>query len=252
MRVRAGVVPVLVLLVAACAGDPEPDRGPEAVPTVADPTDVSRCPSVPEGLTTGTLRPGPDVALPMVTAEQGTPTAVVLLHQTDRDGLCGWLPFIAETDLTALAFDMCGWGSADCPEGWNARTSEQVQAAVDTVRSVPGVQRVVVVGSSLGAARTVFAIADGVHADAWVSLSPPVSWDGREPAAEARDISLPGLVMHDPDDGDAEYAAARRVAARSGAEFVRGRGGHGYDMLLRIDGGLTPYGEAVLDYVAGS
>ena len=48
--------------------------------------------------------------------------------------------------------------------------------------------------------------------------------------------------MHDPDDGDAEFAASRVTAERADAEFVRGRGGHGYDMVLRIDGGLTPPG----------
>ena len=52
--------------------------------------------------------------------------------------------------------------------------------------------------------------------------------------------------MHDPDDGDAEFAAARVTADRAGAEFVRGRGGHGYDMLTRIRGGLTPLGQRVV------
>ena len=41
------------------------------------------------------------------------------------------------------------------------------------------VDRVVLVGASMGAARTVFAMADGVDADAWVYLSGPPAWDGR-------------------------------------------------------------------------
>jgi len=107
---------------------------------------------------------------------------------------------------------------------------------------------VVLVGASMGAARTVFALADGVRPDAWVYLSAPAAWDGRVVADEARGIALPGLVLHDPDYGPADFAASRETARRSGAEFVEGRGGHGYDLVVRINGSLTPLGERVLDF----
>jgi len=72
------------------------------------------------------------------------------------------------------------------------------------------------------------------------------AWDGRETTSEAPAIAVPGLVVHDP-DGDAEYAAARAAAQAAGAEFVEGRGGHGYEIVTRIQGGLTPLGERVVE-----
>lgn len=101
-------------------------------------------------------------------------------------------------------------------------------------------------GASLGAARTVLALADCVDVDGWVALSPPVAWDGQVVARRAAAVDQPGLVLHDPDDGDAEYAAADRAGAR----FVRARGGHGYDILWTVDGSLTRLGRQVLAYVA--
>ena len=109
-----------------------------------------------------------------VYGEPGAETALVLLHQTNLDGLCGWDAFgrdAAERGFAAVSFDMCGWGASECPEEWSERTSEQVAAAVDLARTDLDADRVVLVGASMGAARTVFAMADGVDADAWVSLS---------------------------------------------------------------------------------
>ena len=214
-----------------------------------------RC-SRPLGGAETVLEVADDVRLPAaVYGEPGAETAVVLLHQTNLDGLCGWDAFgrhAADRGIAAVSFDMCGWGDAECPEEWSARTSEQVAAAVAYARADLGADRVVLVGASMGAARTVFAMADGVGADAWVYLSAPAAWDGRVVADEARAIDAPGLVLHDPDDGAADFAASQVTAERSGAEFVRGRGGHGYDMVLRIDGGLTPLGERVLDFADGA
>lgn len=243
------VVTACLVLGHGCGAQPDPEPAPDAG---ASPS-AGRC-ARPLGGEETVLEVGADVRLPAaVYGDKGADTALVLLHQTNLDGLCGWDAFgrdAAERGFAAVSFDMCGWGASECPEEWSERTSEQVAAAVDLARTGLEADRVVLVGASMGGARTVFAMADGVDADAWVSLSGAPAWDGRVSADEAAAIDAPGMVMHDPDDGDAEFAASRLTAERAGAEFVRGRGGHGYDMVLRIDGRLTPLGERVLDFAA--
>lgn len=264
MRTILALVLTVVVTLSGCSQDEpggaaQPDGTEAADPTTAPvrADALARClPAIgpDEPVEPGVLEPAPGVRLPSATWGEGGGTVLVLLHQTDRDGLCGWTPFArhaAERGLTALAFDMCGWASAECPEEWSLRSSDQVAHAVAHARTELAAERVVLVGASLGAARTVFALADGVRPDTWVYLSGPPSWDGREVAAEARRIEIPGLVLHDPDDGDTEYAASRATARAAGAEFVRARGGHGYDILWDVDGSLTRLGREVLDRVAG-
>lgn len=245
-------VPAATLL-AGCTGPADP----ESVPTSPAEDALSRC--LPEitaddPARATTFQPGPGASVPGVLWGEGGGTVLVLLHQTDRDGLCGWTPFArhaAEQGLMAIAFDMCGWASSACEEEWDERSSDQVAHVVGEAREEWDAQRVVLVGASLGGARTVFAVADGVDVDAWVDLSGPPSWDGRETAVEAKAVEVPGLVLHDPDDGDAEYAASRATARAAGVEFVRARGGHGYDILWDVDGSLTRLGQRVLAYAAG-
>lgn len=90
---------------------------------------------------------------PAVVFGEGGGTVLVLLHQTDRDGLCGWTPFsraaVAE-GFTTLAFDMCGWGGSDCPDDWSLRSSDQVEHAVEHARTALEAERVVLVMTSSG------------------------------------------------------------------------------------------------------
>ncbi len=261
MRARSGVVVAAVLVLLGCS-DAEPadkaaDPAEATTGGAADETGLARCgQDVPAGAAEDVvLEPAPGVALPAAVYDADAPTTLVLLHQTDRDGLCGWTPYAleaAERGVSALALDTCGWGSAECPDAWDTRSSDQIQYAVDYARSELGGQRVVLVGASMGAARTVFAMADGVDADSWVYLSGPPSWDGRVVAEEARRIDVPGLVLHDPGDGAAEFAASAETAEAAGARFVRADGGHGYDLLFDLDGNLTRRGEQVLEFAVGT
>jgi hypothetical protein len=254
------LVVAALLALAGCAGEPDPR--PEAPPpgeqsAPAAESHLARClPAIePREARAEVLEPAPGVRMPAAVWGDGGGTVLVMLHQTDRDGLCAWTPYArhaVRAGLTAVAFDMCGWAGAECPASWDARVSDQVQHVVDHARDALEARRVVLVGASLGAARTVLALADGVDADAWVALSPPLAWDGHVVARRAADVGLPGLVLHDPDDGDAEYAAARRAADRAGARFVRAGGGHGYDILWNADGSLTRLGRQVLAYAGVS
>ena len=247
----ASLVVTLLVLTTGCGSD-QPEAADEP-PTSGD-SPPPRCGADAGGEET-VLEVAGDVRLPaaVYAADQAAGgTALVLLHQTNGDGRCGWDAFAqaaAEQGVASIAFDMCGWAESECPEDWSARSSDQAAYAVYYARAELGAERVVLVGASMGGARTVFAMSDGVEADDWVALSPAPAWDGREIVSEATGIDGTGvgLVMHDPDDGDAEYAAARATAEQAGAEFVEGRGGHGYDMVTRIAGGLTPLGELVVE-----
>ena len=253
---RAASLAVTLLLVATGCAAEERDAADDPAPVSSSATAPPRCGEGADGEET-VLEVASGVRLPaaVYAADHAAGgTTLVLLHQTNGDGRCGWDVFAqaaAEQGVASIAFDMCGWAESECPEEWSARSSDQAAYAVDYAREELGAERVVLVGASMGGARTVFAMADGVDVDDWIALSPASAWDGRETAAEAALISRPGrgpaLVMHDPDDGDAEFAAAREAAGRAGADFVEGRGGHGYDMVTRVGGGLTPLGELVVE-----
>ena len=248
------LIAAALLLTGGCS-----DQDPEAVDSGATPESATgESAAAPARCGEGSggeeivLEPEPGVRLPAAVYGEGGGTVLVLLHQTNNDGRCGWDDFAqaaTEQDVTSIAFDMCGWAKAECPEEWSERSGDQAAYVVDYARSELGAERVVLMGASMGGARTIFALADGVQVDDWVSLSPAPAWDGRETTREAPAITVPGLVVHDPGDGDAEYAAARAAAQAAGAEFVEGRGGHGYEMITRIQGGLTPLGEQVVERV---
>lgn len=250
-RVLVAAAAVLTLLGSGC-GAGEPDAADDPGASQASASDQEPAPTrcgEGSGGEELVLEPEPGVRLPAAVYGDGD-TVLVLLHQTNLDGRCGWDTFAqaaAELGVGAIAFDMCGWAESECPEEWSERSSDQTAYAVDHARDELGADRVVLVGASMGGARTIFALADGVEVDDWISLSPAPAWDGRETTSEAPAIAVPGLVVHDPGDGDAEYAAARAAAQAAGAEFVEGRGGHGYEMVTRIQGGLTPLGERVVE-----
>src|SRR5688572_22545405 len=109
------------------------------------------------------LEPEPGVRLPAAVYGEGGGTVLVLLHQTNNDGRCGWDDFAqaaTEEGVSSIAFDMCGWAEAECPEQWSERSSDQAAYAVDYARSELGGERVVLIGASMGGARTIFALAD--------------------------------------------------------------------------------------------
>lgn len=258
MTGRTALAATLLLALAGCGGvdpAPEPSGAPSASPSAEDA--VARClPTIgaDEPARAEVLEPDDAARLPAVVWGEGGGTVLVLLHQTNRDGLCGWTPFgrhVAAEGLGAVAFDMCGWASAECEASWDDRPSDEVAYAVQWAREELGAQRVVLVGASMGGARAVFAVADGVAVDGWVDVSGASAWDGREKVAEAARIDVPGLVLHDPTDGDQAYVDSRREARAAGAEFVRARGGHGYDVLVSFTGRLTRYGRQVLAFAAG-
>lgn len=188
-------------------------------------------------------------------AGSGDGTVMVLLHQTGSLGLCGWGKFAAEAaaaGLPSLAIDLCGYGGSECAAGEATPPADQVDLAAAYARDDLGAERVVLVGASMGGSQTVIAVAAGAEVDGWVDLSGPDVWEGTTLAAlapEVRARALPGLVAHAADDDPAWYAAAQALAADTGATFLDGDSGHGYDLLTNTLGDLRPDGQQVIDFV---
>ena len=82
---------------------------------------LQRCGPQPAGVLEAPFKPitlrDPAVGrIPAVRLGRGR-VVVVLLHQTDGNGLCGWLPFMpaaADAGLAVLAIDLCRYGESDC------------------------------------------------------------------------------------------------------------------------------------------
>ena len=72
------------------------------------------------GLDYRVLRNAEAGRFPAVMAGSGD-TVAVLLHQTDGNGLCGWLEhvpaLIADPGVSVLAIDLCTYGAAECRPG---------------------------------------------------------------------------------------------------------------------------------------
>jgi pimeloyl-ACP methyl ester carboxylesterase len=265
------VVAILLLGGSGCAGSSRSDRaepapavtttGPSVVPTpwVALPG-LGRCGPQPPALAGVryrqlTLR-APGRRLAAVTTGSGR-TVVVLVHQTDGGGLCGWLDFAARVAAVpgqrAIAFDLCGWGDSACAEG-NAtprRQVQQVRQAIDEAERL-GARRIVVVGASMGGSLAVLTAAVDGRVDAAVDLSGPDEWRDAVVHRHAPGVPAPLLVVMADDEGPEAVAVARDTAqaARAG-EFVGAERGHGYELLTDASSGdPSPLAERVLAWIA--
>lgn len=277
---RIAVLALALALLAACSEDDDsgvrdqPGATVSAAPSPTTPApydpgpwaplpELGRCGPQPERLAGEhfqqlTLRNRGRV-LPAVTIGQGR-TVVVLVHQTDGGGFCGWLSFAARVAAVpgevALAFDLCGYGDSDCPDG-NAGTDrqvEQVRMAIDEAVRRFHPRRVVLVGASMGGSVTVLTAAVDRRVDAAVDLSGPDEWRDAVVHERASGVMVPLLVAMADDDGEAEVAAAQATAAAAGPDsrFVGAEAGHGYALLEDADGRPTALSEDVLAWIAGS
>ncbi len=195
--------------------------------------------------------------LPAVTTGTG-PTVVVLVHQTDGGGLCGWLDFAARVAAVpgqrAIAFDLCGFGDADCAEG-NAtprRQVRQVRMAIDAAARL-GARRIVVVGASMGGSLAVLTAAADRRVDAAVDLSGPDEWRDAVVHRHASGVRAPLLVAMADDEGPEAVAVARDTAhAAPRGEFVGAEHGHGYELLSDASGNPSAIADRVLAWIASA
>ncbi len=271
MRRTATALVGLLVLVAGCGGaDSGEGAGADepAAPTssaepgpLAEPiTEREGCAELmPAGAFEETTIESPDgdVLRAAEFPAQDPPVALVLLHQTNPEALCGWGPFAAaaiEEGLPSVAFDLCGYGDSECSERLEGDPAAQVDLAVDRARESFGADRVVVVGASMGGANAVLATADGADVAGWVDVSGPNGWFVGRPLVDVAPQlrgGPPGLVVFSRSEGDTAFGEARLIARQSGAGFVAAPPGHGWELLNDEDDALTDVGREVLAFAAG-
>lgn len=184
---------------------------------------------------------------------EGARTVVVALPQTS--GVCGWSRFAhwlaSERGIATLAVNPCGYGESECSAEGDADPVNEVAPAIAHARDELGAKRVVLAGTSMGGSLTVLAMSAGADADAWADISGPSSWDGADVRDGAAGIDAPGLVLYARSDGAEEYRAAKRLAADTGATFLDGGSGHGWELLNDpVDGRTTQVGRKLADWIA--
>ena len=247
---------------AGCSGEttgPQP-RDPDAgAAGVVGETLAQRCgPSLPRDAAARALELDDGAGTTLSGAAFGPETsgvALVLLHQTGPGGLCGWGRFAARAaaaGVPSVAIDMCGYGDSVCAEGLESDPAALVDLAGEWARRELGADRLVLVGASMGGSSTVLAVSDGAAVDGWVDVSGVSTWNSVRLQSRARALrhAPPGLVVYARTDGPLEWGAARRLARTSGARFVDGGSGHGYELLTDYRGRLLPAGRAVLRFAA--
>ena len=184
-------------------------------------------------------------------------TALVLLHQTGRGGLCGWVTYArwaAGQGVLAVAVDDCAHGPSRCTDELAGDTRAMVALAVDWARA-RGATRVAVVGASMGGARAL-GVGQAAGADVVVDLSGPSHWAGVPDAVDAgRATTVPLLVVTSAADRGIpadELAAAVAASPAQHKRFLKLPGrAHGWDLTMdsiAADASVTPTGRLVLDW----
>ena len=205
-----------------------------------------------------TLRDPAVGKLPAVRLGEGT-VAVVLLHQTDGNGLCGWLPFMpaaADAGFAVLAIDLCRYGESDCravndQTFTDADQTDPVAVAIHHARTKLGADEVVVMGASMGGSVALMSAATLPGIDAAVDLSGPVEWDGMDVVRRGRALDVPVLVAMATSEGPEEAAGAQEIVANApaGSELLTPDAGHGYVLLNDTEGAPLPLATDVLTWI---
>ena len=205
-----------------------------------------------------TLRDPAVGRIPAVRLGRGR-VVVVLLHQTDGNGLCGWLRFMpaaADAGLTVLAIDLCQYGESDCravADGTfaDADQTDPVAVAVDHARTELHAESVVVVGASMGGSVALMSAVTVPGIDAAVDLSGPVEWGGMEVVRRGRALDVPVLVAMAASEGPDEAAGAQEIVANApaGSALLTPETGHGYVLLTDPEGSVLPLATDVLRWI---
>jgi pimeloyl-ACP methyl ester carboxylesterase len=144
------------------------------------------------------------------------PVGVVLAHMRPADQT-SWYPFATQLaatgKFTVLTFDFRGYGHSDGEKQFD-RVDLDVQAAFDYVRGVLGIDRVYLVGASMGGTASLI-VAARVDAAGVVSISSPDEFPPLDALAAVDDISEPKLFITAEDDIPAARSQEAMWAAAS-------------------------------------
>lgn len=163
--------------------------------------------------------PSDDLTLHGRVFGEGT-DGVVLAHMRPTDQT-SWWPFaeqVAAAGYTVLTFDFRGYGDS---EGGGFAAGDDVAAAIAYLRSV-GVERVIVVGGSMGGTG---AVAAGGDATAVVTLSAPTAFMGTDALAAAPALAGPlwAIAAEEETPYPAEAEALAEAAPDGSFEILSGR-----------------------------
>ena len=208
---------------------------------------------VPEGLEHQVLT-APDGSM-INTAWLGSgSTAAVLLHQTDNNGLCGFLSyagFLADQQVRVVAIDMCGYSQSFCQLDSLNDPSLQIKLVSDLLRE-EGAERITLVGASMGGSVAVTAGAK-VQADAIVDLSGPADFNTSHISTDAPTVTMPALIAFGETTDPADLAAVKAefdAMPTTTKKLVTVDSGHGLELLHKQDSEeLTPLAHQVLTWI---
>lgn len=255
-RTARAAVLVLALAVAACGGQSRPaeeSRAPSPSTSPSGPVSAleQRCGTpVPPGVPVRALNLPSADGVRLAAAELGSgPRGVVLLHQTDRPAMCGWVPYagyLATRGMHVLLLDMRCAGESTCPTDLARATNvlADTAVAVSTLRRL-GATTVALLGASRGGAVAITAAARLPGIARAVALSPAlfdVDYGGGATTTNSIPrLKAPLLYAVEPEDSDSDVAQGRALVARAPAGRVTFTllptyAGHGWDTVRSFGG----------------
>jgi pimeloyl-ACP methyl ester carboxylesterase len=170
----------------------------------------------------------------------GTGTAGVVLGHQGNKNLCSWITFatlLAGRGYMALALDFRGYGHSDLAPGKVKQTAADldVAAGVAELRR-RGVQRVIIIGASLGALGAVIAAATiEPKVQGVVQISGPAACCSMDAAAAVPKLRVPILYVVSKEDAEV-YEPIKRMYADTAVTEKK---------LLELEG--SDHGTDILD-----
>jgi predicted alpha/beta-hydrolase family hydrolase len=182
----------------------EPARNARAARVDPAASVAEECPDedIPDGMARLSVTAADGVPIGVAVVGEGE-TAVVLVHGAGQD-VCDWMdvvPAISDLGVTVAAYGLRGRGSSGGSRNEVSLLPEDLDAVVTALRE-RGVERVVLVGSSLGAATSLIGAGSiDPPVDAVVAVSPPLALGGTDVAAAAQGYEGPVVLLVAEGDG---------------------------------------------------
>ncbi len=238
--VGAGICGLLLLAAAgeACGDAVTSEPSPEVVETAEA---IARTVAIPAAYST-TPEAGDADEEPVVLDARvfgDGPTGVILAHMRPADQ-SSWFPFATELaaagGFTVLTFDFRGYGESTGEKQFD-RVDTDLTAAVTYMRDEMGIDRIFLVGASMGGTASLI-VAARLPVAGVVSISSPAQFPPLDAEAVVGQIDAPMLFITSQDDVPAFRSQERFWEAAGGAkeqEIYEGDE-HGTDIFASVNG----------------